>query len=1488
MEKRWRIFTIMLAVALSGVLVVARERPSEAQAPAATPKQAPASSPLRDAPLMLIENVGQFPEGARFKLGGGGSVWVADHGLWLTVMERRAADVPEGLFRGQGTEQPETERVRAVNLKVSFVGANPHPLIEPLNPLAAHVSYLIGHDPDQWHADVPVWGGVRYVDLYPGVDLEITGEGGGWAWRAVGEDESTLSQMRLRIEGADSLTVVGGRVQVNTAAGTLSVPLLQLEMGGGPRGEMRHPPRVEGNEIASPFEPGNIATDSAPSSLAADPYYSDHLVYSTWLGGEGDEEAHAVAARQVWDSEGDGLRRVYFTGVTNSLDFPVSWGAYDVDYNGGWDVFVAKFGAEGPTVGGYYITYLGGGGTDHGHGVAVDRSGNAYVTGWTSSSDFPTTPDACSTQLQGTKDAFVVKLSDDGTALHYATYLGGDGDDDARDIALWRYMSEYYPFMTGRTESPGLSTEGPGYAGEGDGYLAILNPSGTQLLAFLYLGGGSDDSGDAISVASDFAYVTGWTSSSDFPTTEGAYQETYGGILDAFVVQVGIGDDRFYSTFLGGSSADAGFGIAVDDEGNACVTGGTMSDDFPTTPRAFDRYLNVASDAFVVQLDPRGDGEVDLLWSTFLGGHQGGETEEQWGTDIAADEGGLVYVTGLTDSPDFPHMPWSYQVPPPYGGLRDAFVMVLEPGAEFGAGVAYATELGGSGNDEGYSIAELEGRVYVVGRSASDDFPTAGSWLWWYTDGYDAFFSVLSPEQPDLGFRPDPDGYSFENWQSQQDDLMDEFGADDLVTMFGSENVCVWVDAQCEVRELPLHWWTYAVSQLYDGHCAGMSATTLRFFEGAYPRPGFYQDGAEETHDLDFGSSADTPIRGHIAFYHMIQATEPYVRLENSLSFDTDDEILNNLRVAMSGEVSLEHLVVQQRNPFTGEVTSRHAVVPYRIERGTEDWEGMWKVFVYDPNHPDDNEQVVALEPTSDIGDRGLVPIAWYDLPVECHFCQAQAASVGASSEEPSIQVWLQGDGHLLIGDTQGRRIGYVGDQLVNEIPEAYYNVPAAQPGHVLEPVYYLPRSDRYTIRLDGQTLSQAGTAGFAQFGPGYAGWAESIHVEPSSLHVLKIASDGTLLFYSASPGGQAALGLALEEASESLRLEVKGADVAGDRYVSLFADRESGQMVFSSADNIIGGEYDPEVTRISTAGEHSFAHIGVSILAGDTHYLDYGSWDGSGGMTLGIDHGSDGTIDETTELTNDLLPRVLFDEAHAERNTLSWERAQILLPDHPDWIYFGALADALDDEFTLERNGDGMLSSALLRNYSALILAAPEEALDPAEVDAVTQFVRRGGGLILLGDCGLDHPGNAFSGSYDINFDEHCIYEPIPDLNGDVEVSAFADHPAVTGVTRMIMNWGQSLTVGGSAEGLSWTSSSAWQDTNWSDAYDPGDSTGPFTIAAAYDTGFGRVAAVSDNSFQDDGFEWRTNDVLMRSLLRWVTGGQSFDSYLPLVLRGW
>ena len=444
------------------------------------------------------------------------------------------------------------------------------------------------------------------------------------------------------------------------------------------------------------------------------------LIWSTYLGGGHQDFGDGIAL--------DKTGHVYVLGRTQSFDFPTTTGAFDTTLNDDekwWDVFVAKLSPTGNIL--VYATLLGGNLSDEARDIAVDGSDNAYVTGTTWSSDFPTTPEAFDTSHNGSGDyagdVFVTKLNAAGSALIYSTFLGGSDSDRGCGIAVDDSSHVYVSGWTRSAEFP--TTAGAfdtSYNGNGDVFVAKLDPTGSNLEYATFLGSSHSDGGrDIVLDDCGNAYVTGHTWADDFPTTSGAYDTTYhGGYGDAFVTKLNqTGRELIYSTILGGSDEDDVESIALDDAGNAYVTGWTMSWDWPITAEAFDTtnhgWFGWPGDAFVTKLNPTGSA---LVYSTFLG-----ESGYDHAYGIAVNGSGNAYVVGHTDSRDslnFPTTNGAFDTT--HNGHLDVFVTKLNPA---GRALVYSTFLGGGEQDRCYGIG-LDGsdNVYLIGHTYSDNFPT--------------------------------------------------------------------------------------------------------------------------------------------------------------------------------------------------------------------------------------------------------------------------------------------------------------------------------------------------------------------------------------------------------------------------------------------------------------------------------------------------------------------------------------------------------------------------------------------------------------------------------------------------------------------------------------------------------------------------------------------------------------------------------------------
>jgi hypothetical protein len=386
-----------------------------------------------------------------------------------------------------------------------------------------------------------------------------------------------------------------------------------------------------------------------------------------------------------------------------------------------------------------YSSLLGGASDEVAYGVAVDGTGRAYVVGYTTSLDLPATPGAYqATTRGGVRDAFVARLNALGTGFEYVTYLGGGGDDLAFGVTVDAAGNAY---VAGGTSSTDFPTTTAAYrrtynGGASDGFVAVLNAAGNALQYSTYLGGSGNDVIYGLALAGgNQATVTGETSSSNFPVTAGAWRGSYGGGLsDAFVSRLNAaGTALVFSTYLGGSADEVGYGVAVDNVGNTYVTGYTGSGNFPVTAGSVQTVKGAGYDAFVTALNATGTAPI---YSTFLGGG-----DADFAIAAAVDGSGAAFVTGYTASSDFPRT--SGVVQPVKAAGYDVFVAKLAP---TGNALSYATFLGGNGDDYGLGIAlDAAGNAHVTGDTASTNFPvTPDAFQRNLTGQYNAFLLKLN------------------------------------------------------------------------------------------------------------------------------------------------------------------------------------------------------------------------------------------------------------------------------------------------------------------------------------------------------------------------------------------------------------------------------------------------------------------------------------------------------------------------------------------------------------------------------------------------------------------------------------------------------------------------------------------------------------------------------------------------------------------------
>jgi len=434
------------------------------------------------------------------------------------------------------------------------------------------------------------------------------------------------------------------------------------------------------------------------------------LVYSSYLGGSRDDFGNSIAV----DASGS----AYVIGATHSTDFPTARPLQPAS-KGFVDAFVAKLDPTGSAL--VYSTYLGGSRDDFGRGIAVDPSGNAYITGRTLSVDFPTANPLQSSN-RGSFDIFMAKLNPMGSALVYSTYLGGSGFDTGRSISVDADGNTYTTGYTSSVNFPTANPLQPNFGGSDDAFVVKLDSTGSRLVYSTYLGGSRSDKGHGIAVdAGGNAYVTGQTRSTNFPTAN-PLQSSNGGFTDAFVTKLNsVGSALLYSTYLGGSRVDEGRGIAVDKDGSAYVVGRTFSSNFPTV-NPLQPFNKGSSDAFVAKLTPRGTA---LVYSTYLGGYG-----SEFPRSIAVDASHNAYIAGGTGSMNFPAM---NPLQPIFGGIGDVFITKIA-WPRLPIPVTDLADYNGDGSADIAVYRPLTGQWLVLGASSfpsfgsPDDIPTPGDY----------------------------------------------------------------------------------------------------------------------------------------------------------------------------------------------------------------------------------------------------------------------------------------------------------------------------------------------------------------------------------------------------------------------------------------------------------------------------------------------------------------------------------------------------------------------------------------------------------------------------------------------------------------------------------------------------------------------------------------------------------------------------------------
>ncbi|MFQ5427535.1 MAG: SBBP repeat-containing protein [Thermodesulfobacteriota bacterium] len=672
-------------------------------------------------PLYFIENKGQADEAVRFyERGAGHATFFTEDGVVIALTKSEGID---------------NKKITTEALRLAFVGASKNTKLTAGEAMPGHVNYFTGNDKSKWRSNIPTYGALTYEDVYKNIDIKFYGNNKNIEHDVIVHPGGDPSLVKFVYKDVKDLNVTeAGDLEVSLKNGKLiqQRPFIYQEIKGE-RVVVGGSYRLIKGEDGT-FEYGfTVASYDHAVDLVIDPV----LVYSTYLGGSDADSALGIAV--------DNTGATYITGQTISPDFPVfppPLGPLGIQVIVSNDAFVTKIDAAGSAY--VYSTIIGGSGFESGAGIAIDGAGAAYITGQTDSVDFPIVG-AVQGLIGGFTDAFITKVDAAGGVLVYSTYLGGGLDDLGYSIAVDNTGAAYVSGWTSSTDFPLLNAKQAAFGGGfSDAFVTKLDPGGAAVTYSTYLGGTLNESGNGIAVNSfGEAYVTGFTNSADFPV-QNPLQGTFGGADDAFVTKFSAaGTAHIYSTFLGGTGSDLGESIALDSSGAAYVTGSTNDANFPVVAPIQGAFGGV-QDAFISRIDPAGSA---LTYSTYLGG-----SDIDVGMDIALNSNGFAYVTGLTVSPDFP-LQDPIQSSLASANFFDVFVTKVNPA---GTLHTYSTYLGGTASESASSIAVgSSGAAYVAGQTASTDFPVLAPIQATNAGNFDGFTTKISAPVIALSVVPD-------------------------------------------------------------------------------------------------------------------------------------------------------------------------------------------------------------------------------------------------------------------------------------------------------------------------------------------------------------------------------------------------------------------------------------------------------------------------------------------------------------------------------------------------------------------------------------------------------------------------------------------------------------------------------------------------------------------------------------------------------------
>ncbi|GIX42074.1 MAG: hypothetical protein KatS3mg129_1807 [Leptospiraceae bacterium] len=691
----------------------------------------------------FVENQGQWDKEVLYK------AKTFAGSFFITRKGEMVYDIPKYTEDREDSEKNQKNQIESYNkksiiggvvIKESLVNSKDNRIIA-LDESITEVSYFKGNNPSLWKKGLRSYKRISYGEVYPFIELQLKAYGNNIEKLFYIKPGGEVENIRIQIEGVDKIEIdEKGQLILETPYGevvftkprayykespeedievsyvlynfgeygfsikdydktrTLIIdPLLaSTYIGGSGRDEAKS---LAIDSSGNVYIMGYTLSNNYPTTRGAyDTTYNggDHdifisklnsdltqLLASTYIGGSGDDWAGSLAI----DSSGN----VYIMGYTLSNNYPTTRGAYDTTYNGGdHDIFISKLNSDLTQL--LASTYIGGSGDDWAGSLAIDSSGNVYITGGTESTNYPTRRGAYDTTHNGGGDVYISKLNSNLTQLLASTYIGGSGSDGASSLAI---DSSGNVYITGKTSSNNYPTTRGAYDTTYNDFLDIfiskLNSNLTRLLASTYIGGSGIDVANSLAIdSSGNVYIRGDTASTNYPTTTGTYDTSFNGLFDVYISKLNSNLTRLLaSTYIGGSGDDWAGSLAIDSSGNVYITGGTLSNNYPTTTGAYDTTYNGGDqDIFISKLN---SNLTQLLASTYIGGSGNDEANS-----LAIDSSGNVYITGKTSSNNYPTTTGAYDTT--HDGGDDIFISKLNSDLTSGTGSLYTLTVSISGS----------------------------------------------------------------------------------------------------------------------------------------------------------------------------------------------------------------------------------------------------------------------------------------------------------------------------------------------------------------------------------------------------------------------------------------------------------------------------------------------------------------------------------------------------------------------------------------------------------------------------------------------------------------------------------------------------------------------------------------------------------------------------------------------------------------------